>query len=154
MEQEAKNSSATPELKQFVNVHRIYVKASSFEAAPMTLELPSEPSKINLEVQLNNSSIARDNELYEASLILALTGRYETNLLWRLQLQEAGLFTIKGFAKEQIDSILNIFCMNMIYPYACNAVYQAVVQAGFQPIFLGAMNFEMLYQEKQKKQSK
>ena len=141
---------AQTEAKQLLTVHRVYAKAIGLETIQMNLEMPSDQKKMNLEMQVHVASNAREKDLHEAVLSLTLTSKHDTNLLWRLQLQQAGLFTIRGFEKEQLDNILNVFCMNVIYPYACSMIYQVILQAGFQLNHLVPMNFEAFYQERQK----
>ena len=39
-----------------------------------------------------------------------------------------------------------IGCSNILFPYAREAVSDAVTRAGFQPVLLSPVNFETLYQ--------
>lgn len=149
---------------------RIYIKASSFDA-PLLPGIFKEilTPKIDMQVQTICSEI--EPKVYEAVLVLDINNVAEeekndknepkkvaapadsTNekLLWRIQLKQAGIFTIDGFSNEQTEQALYGFCMNILYPYACEAVSSMAVKSGFAPVYLIPMNFEALYVEQKRK---
>lgn len=155
--------------------HRIYIKGSNFEAPhlPGIFKEMLTP-KIDLQVQTFCSEI--EPKIYEAVLTLDITNVGEkepkTNpndktpsattpptpgmskddkIIWRIQLKQAGIFGIDGFSKEQTEQALYGFCMNLLYPYACEAVSNMAVRSGFNPVYLIPMNFEALYMEQKLK---
>ena len=107
-----------------------------------------------MQAHINVLAQEEGKDLYEAVLTLQLTAKVDSKLLWRFQLLQAGLYTIKDFSKEQCPTILNGYCMNQLYPYASSIVSAAAVQGGFPPVYLGPMNFELLYQERQQESKK
>ena len=82
--------------------------------------------------------------------LLNITGKQDDSMIWKLQLQQAGLFTLKGFSEEQRKQVLNGMCMNIIYPYACAEVRSLVASGGFQAIYMRPMNFDAMYEAQQK----
>lgn len=143
------STSASSQPQQIVTVQRIYNKSSSFEAVQMTTDILQKPPIpiIDMQAQANFYTHAGEADIYEAVLTLNLNAKVDGNILWRLQMQQAGLYIIKGFDEEQRKLILNGHCMNQLYPYANAAITATVLQAGFPPVYLNPMNFEMLYRE-------
>ncbi len=107
-----------------------------------------------MQTQVNYQAREEENDLYEAVLHIQLVAKVSGNLLWRQQIQVAGLYTVKGFAEEQIKHILNGHCMNQLYPYACAALSAATTQAGFPAMYLTPLNFDALYREQLKNEEK
>jgi preprotein translocase subunit SecB len=62
-----------------------------------------------------------------------ITAKLSDNLLWRIQLQQAGLYTLKSF-EEGIKRVLNGHCINQLFPYAAATVSAMAVQGGFPPV--------------------
>lgn len=142
-------------IQQIFVAHRVYLKSTLFEAVPMTLAVLKKPPApvVDMQVFVNFSPREEEQHLYEAVLTLQLTAKIDGNLLWRQQLQQAGLYTLSGFNEEQVKQILNGYCMNQLYPYACANVSAAAVQAGFPAIYLDPMNFDVLYEEQLKRET-
>ena len=134
-----------------MQVFRIFTKHIVLEDTALSKAfIESRPvPKIDMQVHVNHET--KPDSTIEAVLTLQLVAKHEEKVLWRLQLQEAGLFSLDGFAPDMIQPVINGFCMNMIYPYACEAISEIVVRGGFEPVYLAPMNFELLYQEQQKK---
>ena len=58
-----------------------------------------------------------------------------------------------GFTPENEKFILNGFCMNQLYPYACAEVSHLVNQGGFGMVHLQPIDFVQQYKEQQSKAS-
>jgi preprotein translocase subunit SecB len=127
-----------------LKVHRLYTKASLFEVATSgrsLLEAPPEPI-LDLKITANSNPQAQEKELHEAILTIEITAKHQDSLLWRVQYQHAGLYTLTGFTEEAEKRILQGFCMNQLYPYVCAEVNRLVTQGGFLPVYLNPINFE------------
>jgi preprotein translocase subunit SecB len=139
-----------------MTLHRIYTKGNSFEAAAMTLDLLQNTVQPKLELQIGVNFYKQGAELHEAVLTINATAKHQDALLWKVQLQQAGLYTLKGFNEEQLKAILIGFCMSQLYPYAALNLNQQVTQGGFSTVYLQPVNFEellkqQLAKEKEKK---
>jgi len=130
-----------------LTVHSIYVKSSVFEAAALTPELikNAQQSTIDFQAQANFSERGKDQ--YEAVLSLHFTAKHEGSLLWQIKIQQAGLYTLQGVEEDERKQVINGFCMNQLYPYACAAINHLVVQGGFPAVSLLPMDFNRIYQE-------
>jgi preprotein translocase subunit SecB len=138
------NSSA--ELK----LHRIYTKASLFEAANIaSTELAAVQPIIDLQVHANVCLQTLPENTHEVVLTLQITAKHNGALLWRVQLQQAGFYALTGFTPEAEKSVLNGFCMNQLYPYACSEVNHLVNQGGFGMVHLQPINFAQKHKEQQ-----
>jgi preprotein translocase subunit SecB len=127
-----------------MKVHRLYTKASLFEVATSgrsLLEAPPEPI-LDLKITANSNPQAQEKELHEAILTIEITAKHQECLLWRVQYQHAGLYTLTGFTEEAQKRVLQGFCMNQLYPYVCAEVNRLVTQGGFLPVYLNPINFE------------
>jgi preprotein translocase subunit SecB len=146
----SKEASETP--KGEMNLHRIYVKGSSFEAASMTTELLQATVQPKVEMQIAVNVYPKGNDVHEAVLTVVATAKHQDSLLWKVQVQQAGLYTLKGFSEEQLKLVLSGFCMTQIYPYVALNLNQAVTQGGFSTVYLQPLNFEQLIKEQQAKE--
>ena len=54
--------------------------------------------------------------------------------------------------EEQIEPLIAVACPNILFPYAREAVSDAISRAGFQPIVLQPVNFEGMYMQRLQQQ--
>ncbi len=131
-------------------LNRICTKNSSFESFSLTLNTLQNPVQPMLEMQVFANVYSQENNMHQAVLGLKIQAKYQSDVLWKVQLEQMGFYTAEGFTKEQEEQILNGFCMNQIYSSASPIVTQMVVQAGFAPIYLQPIDFHQLYQRQKK----
>lgn len=138
-----------------LKVHRLYTKSSLFEAATINLGLLEHPPQpvLDLKISANANPQDKDKGLHEAVLTLQLTAKHQDSLLWRVQYQHAGLYTLEGFTAEAEKRVLQGFCMNQLYPYACSEVNRLVTQGGFLPVYLNPINFDAEQQKAERQKA-
>ena len=61
------------------------------------------------------------------------------------------MFVVSGVPEEELDLALNIACPNVLLPFAREAISDLVTKSGFPQLLLSPINFEALYQQKNKK---
>jgi preprotein translocase subunit SecB len=144
---ESENADATRLI-----LHRVYVKNSSFESFGLNLNTIQNPVQPTLEMQVFANVYAQENNLHQAVLGLTIQAKHQADVIWKIQLEQAGFYTLEGFSEEQQKTILNGFCMNQLYAHTGPVVTQMVVQAGFAPIYLQPMDFHQLYVQQQQKE--
>jgi preprotein translocase subunit SecB len=49
--------------------------------------------------------------------------------------------------QNQLQPVLAIHCPTVLFPYARETVADATMRAGFPPVHLAPINFELLYQQ-------
>ena len=65
--------------------------------------------------------------------------------LFLVEVAQAGVFQIRNFAESDIEPVMMIGCANILFPYAREAVSDAITRAGFPSLQLAPVNFEALY---------
>jgi preprotein translocase subunit SecB len=141
--------------QQFL-IQRLYLKDLSFEAplGPKAFVSKVQP-KINQELGTESKKI--DEDLYEAVLKLTITAKLEDETAFLVEVQQAGLFHIKGIEGENLGRVLNTTCPQILFPYAREAIDSALVKGSFPPVLLPPVNFDALFvaamKEKQKQSS-
>lgn len=135
--------------QQEFTIQRVYVKDLSFEA-PNNPHIFGEEWKPQIDLELNNNGEPLGNDMYEVTLKINVTAKIGEKVAFIVELVQAGTFLIKNFDKEQIRSILGSYCPTILYPYAREAICNAIVRGGFPQLNLAPVNFEALYQQYEK----
>ena len=132
------------ETQQQFAVQKIYTKDISFESpnAPAIFSEQLQP-QINLELNTNGKAIAE--EVYEVVLSLTVTVKHEEKTACLIEVQQSGIFTIKGFNRDDLSRMLGSFCPEMLFPYAREVVSDLATRGGFPQLLLAPVNFEALY---------
>lgn len=126
-------------------LQRIYLKDVSFESpkAPEAFLQQWKP-QINLEINTNNKRIGDDN--FEVTLSVTVTAKnQEDEVLYLVEVQQSGIFTISGMDDAALGQTLASFCPNLLFPYAREAVDNIVVKGSFPALMLAPVNFDAIY---------
>jgi len=129
---------------QFV-LQRIYVKDMSFESpkAPDAFLQQFKP-KINLELNSSHRSMGEDN--YEVTLSVTVTATNESEeVIYLVEVQQSGVFFIKGMEDEAVTQTLGSFCPNVLFPYARETIDTIVIKGSFPALMLAPVNFDAVY---------
>ena len=128
-------------------IEKIYVKDLSVEV-PNAPAIFLERDQPQIDMQLNTQSAPVDtaNGIYQTILTLTINAKIRDKAAFLVELQQAGIFRIQNVPQEAMEPALGIGCPNILFPYAREAVSDAVTRAGFQPVLLSPVNFESLYQ--------
>ncbi|KPK38024.1 MAG: preprotein translocase subunit SecB [Gammaproteobacteria bacterium SG8_47] len=135
-------------------IQKIYIKDSSFEApgTPESFKHKWEP-KVNLELHTDGRGLAEDT--YEVVLSLTVTVTNQDATAFLVEVQQAGIFHMKGFKDGELEAMLGSFCPNILFPYAREAVSDTVTRGGFPQLLLAPVNFDALFaQHRAKRQQK
>ena len=128
------------------NVEKIYVKDVSFEV-PGAPQVFNEQTQPQLQLNLNQRVQRLGEDAFEVVLGITLTCNANDKPLYLAEVQQAGVFTLRGFEPAQLDAMLGIQCPGVLYPYARQLVGELVQAGGFPPFYLQPLNFEGLYAE-------
>jgi preprotein translocase subunit SecB len=125
-------------------IQKIYVKDLSFEApnAPLIF---TEPWKPSVDIQVGNEASHIQDDVHEVVLTVTVTVKFETKNVYLVEVQQAGIFNISGFPQEHLAAVLATVCPNILFPFAREAVSDAVMRGGFPQLLLAPVNFEHLY---------
>jgi len=128
------------------NIQRIYIKDVSFEApnAPAIFKDEWKP-EVNVDLHTKTNDLEKD--VYDVVLHLTVTVKMGETTAFLVEVHQAGIFTIKGFPKEQLSHALGSMCPNILYPYAREAISDLVTRGGFPQLLLAPVNFDALYMQ-------
>ncbi|GAB4392101.1 MAG: protein-export chaperone SecB [Gammaproteobacteria bacterium] len=147
----------TQQDKPAFGLQRIYLKEASLET-PAAPEIFQKEWKPDVHLDLHTQTQMLDNDTHEVVLTLVVTTKSEDKTAFIVEIKQAGIFTIKGFAEEQLKHILGVDCPTILYPYAREVVTALVQRGSFPQLILAPVNFQALYVQhqenlKQQKQS-
>jgi preprotein translocase subunit SecB len=138
-------------------LERIYIKDASFES-PKSPEVFKKQWNPEVKVDLGNTSRKLGDNLYEAVLSITVTvveskkGEQQedkSSTIFVTEIQQAGIFKIEGVNDAEIlDHTLSVFCLNILFPYAREAIDNMVTRGNFPPLMIAPINFDSLYQSK------
>jgi preprotein translocase subunit SecB len=127
-------------------VEKLYVKDVSFEV-PGAPQVFSEQAQPQLQLNLNQRVQRLSENAYEVVLGLTLTCNLEDKAVYLAEVQQAGVFGLRGFEPQTLDAMLGIQCPNVLYPYARQLISDLVQAGGFPPFYLQPISFDGLYAE-------
>ena len=129
-------------------IQRTFIKDLSFET-PMGVKVFTQAfqPKVKMDVKTRGNSIAEG--VHEIVLTLTITAKVEEDTAYIVELQQAGIFAIKGFPEEQMAHVLGAVCPNFLFPYAREAVDSIVVKGGFPPLSIAPIDFDAIFRQSQ-----
>jgi preprotein translocase subunit SecB len=136
--------------QQFV-VQRIYIKDLSYEA-PLGAKAFTKQWQPQVQVDLNTQAERLDGDNYESVLTITITAKLGEETAFLIEIQQAGIFLVKGLDGEQLRRVLMIVCPNILFPYAREAIDSIASRGSFPPLVLQPVNFEAVYLQSQQQQ--
>ncbi|HQU87132.1 MAG TPA: protein-export chaperone SecB [Denitromonas sp.] len=149
---ETNQANAAENTQPVFTIEKLYIRDLSVEVpnAP-TIFLDRETPQINVQLRTDTKGI--DAGVYEVVLTVTVTAKIgEEKTVFLVEAAQAGIFQIRNVPESDIEPIMMIGCANILFPYAREAISDAVTRAGFQPVLLAPVNFEALYQARQQEQ--
>ena len=127
------------------SIEKLYVKDLSIEV-PNAPQIFLERETPQINVQLRTESNGIDEGIFEVALTVTVTAQLpEEKTVFLVEVNQAGIFQIRNVPQEDLEPIMMIGCANILFPYAREAVSDAVARAGFQHVVLAPVNFEAMY---------
>lgn len=129
-------------------IERIYLK-------DLSLELPNAPQVFfeteapTVEVTMHNQATGLPQEgLFDVVLTVTVTAKIKDKTVFLVEAAQAGIFHIRNVAQAELEAVLGTLCPNTLLPYARETVANLVLRAGFPPVTLQHMNFDVIYQQR------
>ncbi|WP_152205206.1 protein-export chaperone SecB [Marinobacter changyiensis] len=125
-------------------LQRIYVKDLSFESpnSPLVFQDQWKP-KVNLDLNTSHNKVG-DNQ-YEVVLSLTVTSKIDEKVAFIVEIQQAGVFLLKGIEGAQLGQMLGAYCPTILFPYAREAIDGVVSKGSFPALMLAPVNFDAIY---------
>jgi preprotein translocase subunit SecB len=138
----------TPDLQPSFGIEKIYLK-------DMSLELPNAPQAFfaneapEVQVNIHNEASALPQEaMFQVVLTVTVTAKVQDKTIFLVEAAQAGIFQIRNVPQKDLEAVLGTLCPNTLLPYAREVVASMVQRAGFPPVTLQHMNFDMIYQQR------
>ncbi|MGH8502980.1 MAG: protein-export chaperone SecB [Gammaproteobacteria bacterium] len=141
--------ASQPDTQQQFEIQRIYLKDVSFEA-PNSPRVFTEQWKPETSVQLSTEMAQLNEGLHEIVLGITVTAKMTDKTAYLVEIKQAGIFAIKGFAEPQMRQLLGSYCPNVLFPFAREAIAELITKGGFPPMLLAPINFDALYAQRQR----
>ncbi|WP_455217872.1 protein-export chaperone SecB [Kaarinaea lacus] len=145
-------SSAEANEQQF-QLQKIYTKDISFET-PNSPAIFTEKWEPEVNVELHSSAKVLSDDVHEVTLSVTVTAKVGEKTAYLVEIHQAGVFTIAGFADRDRGHMLGSFCPNILFPYAREAISDVVAKGGFPQLLLAPVNFDALYAQHLQNQQK
>jgi preprotein translocase subunit SecB len=126
-----------------IGLQKVYLKDASFES-------PNSPAIFTGEwkpaVTLNISTRATDlgSDSKEVVLEISAEAKQNDTVAFLVELQQAGIFTLRGFDESGLERMLTTYCPAQLYPYAREVIADMVGKGGFPQLHLQPVNFEAM----------
>ena len=138
--------------KRIFEFKHIYVKDVSFESplAPGFFSEEKASTGLDVDVNLQSHALRDDKTEFECVLVIRATAKSEEGVIFLIEVAQAGIVEIQGFADADIGMLLNIAAPNTLLPFARETIAGLVSKGGFPQLLLKPLNFERIYQQKLK----
>ena len=137
-------NEALPQL----NVLAQYSKDFSFENpnAPKSLGPQEQGPNINIQVNVNAKQLAEGE--FEVNLLLEGSAQGKDMLLFKFELDYAGIFRVRNIPEAELHAVVMIECPRLLFPFARQIIADAVRDGGFPPLFIDPIDFVALYRQR------
>jgi len=142
---------ADAEQKNLFQLQRLYLKDLSFEA-PNAPEVFKKDWKPEVKLEVNNTATPIEEGIYEVVLKVIASAKVEDKTAFIVEIQQAGLFAVKGLEGVHLQHVLKGVCANILFPYAREAVSDVVSKGTFPQLMLQPINFEAAFAEQMRRQ--
>jgi preprotein translocase subunit SecB len=138
-----------------LSVAKVYVKDFSFESPQTPAIFNTQEWSPNTNLNLRSSHTPVSDSLHEVVLTLTVDakGKEDDKTIFLVELQQAGLFEISGYDKEEMGVVIGSFCPNVLFPYARESIANTIQKGGFPEFVLQPINFDALYQQSLQQQT-
>ncbi len=152
MAEENQTTSGSEENTPMVVLHKIFIKDISFETpnSPDIFTIEWKPS-IHLDMEHKAREFGED--FCEVILSITVTTRVDDQVAYLAEVNQAGVFSLKGFSEEERDQRKHVYCPSVLYPYACSTISELVAKGGFPQLLLNPVNFQQNYRNQKEKEA-
>jgi preprotein translocase subunit SecB len=142
------NGGDTVDTAPALNAMVQYTKDFSFENpnAPRSLGPQSQAPNIAIQVNVNVRQMAETD--FEVELLLEGSAGENNDILFKFELNYAGLFRLVNIPQNEMHPIVMIECPRLLFPFARQIVAEAVRSGGFPPLYIDPIDFAGLYRRR------
>jgi preprotein translocase subunit SecB len=134
---------------KMIQPQKVYLKDVSFET-PNSPRIFTKKWEPGTEVEFQTSTTELQTDLYEVVVTLTVTTSNGGETAYLAEVQQAGIFMMKGFDPQDLHMKQNVYCVRILYPYASAAVSDLISRGGFPQLVLSPLNFKKMYMDRVK----
>ena len=134
-----------------LQLQKVYVKDASLEI-PLAPQVFTRNWQPQLDVQVASALQTLNAEQHHVLLSITVTAKLDQDVAFLAEVQQAGIFAIRGVTDEaERKRVLGTDCLNILFPFAREAVAELVQRGGFPQLLLQPIDFVALYDEHERK---
>ncbi len=134
------------------SMEKIYVKDISLEI-PHAPQIFLQHDSPQIDVQLHTQAAPVEEGVFEVAVTTTVTAKVGEKVLFLIEAKQAGIFQIHNLPDGELEPVLAVMCPNILFPYLREVVSDVAVRAGFAPVLLNPINFDVLYQQQKQQQA-
>lgn len=138
----------SPTSEKAFTIREYYVKSLQFKLKTPSAALSQPAAKNHYQQEIRIAVRPASNDHYEVVLELNIIGKAGEQTLFTADLEQAGLFELKGLTEQEKDQVLHMQAAHLLYPYASKVLTQMTTDAHIQPVYLTPIDFVTLYQQR------
>ena len=134
-------------LQSVFQIQRVYLKDMSLEQPNSPgIFLEQEAPAIEISLDVNAEPLAEG--IFESTVTITVTAKIKDKVAFLVEGKQAGIFEVRNIPEDQLHPLLGIGCPNIVYPYLRANIADMITRAGFPPVHLAEINFEVFYQQR------
>ncbi len=141
--------ASQPSTQPQFEIQKVYLKDVSFEA-PNSPQMFTQAWRPGTKVQLSTALIRLNEDIHEVALSITVTATVGEKTAYLVEVTQAGIFSIKGFADAQMNQLLGAYCPSILFPFAREAIAELIAKGGFPQLLLAPINFDAVYAQQQR----
>jgi preprotein translocase subunit SecB len=128
-------------------IQKLFTKDVSLEL-PNAPQIFQESGQADVKMSLAQRVESLGDDLHEVVLTVTVTATVGEKTAYLVEVAQAGIFMVSGFKEQAIHAVMNTMCPTTLFPYARQVISTLVGEAGFPPLVLQPVNFDMLYAQR------
>jgi preprotein translocase subunit SecB len=141
------------QVSQHCDIRKIYLKDVSLETPNSPGLFKENKLELTSEVRLETRATSLSQDLFEVLLTVTVSSKLGEYTAYLAEIQQAGIFSIRGFEDSQIGHMLHAFCPNVLFPFAREEIASLIGKSGFPHLLLNPVNFDGLYMQQLRQQT-
>lgn len=127
------------------SLDKIYVRDLSFEVPNAPEVFAEDQAGTKVDMNLKNSHRELGDGNFEILLHVTMRATVGEQTMFLLEIDQAGVFMIRGYTDEQLRQLVSATCPATLYPYLREAISATIGRGGFPSILLQPINFDALF---------
>ena len=135
-------------LQPVFQIQRLYLKGLSLQQ-PNSPAISLEPESPDIENDVSVIAEQQGEGVFASTVTITVTAQVAGKVAYLVDGKQAGIFELRNIPPTQLAPLLGIGCPNIVSPYLRANIADAITRAGFPPVHLSEINFEVFYQQRQ-----